>query len=234
MINSFCGLFRYNNVIGSILESSFFLVAVSLILLSVTSFQLQLTASTLAASTNQPNATVGPTPPFTNNLQNSTNSPSVVRDINATTLAQKQELISSHIQQHQPSSIQIQQNQQTPQLYPPLAEQSQPPLSQSQQLPPQQQPLSQPQPPMQQQQTILPEGMRPVLLDNLKYSPTVLATLNLVLATLNLEEKLTLVVQTYNYCGNPPGGVLPGQDGEKCRQFLSLLDQTLINMLSLQ
>ena len=80
---------------------------------------------------------------------------------------------------------------------------------------------------MQQQQTILPEGMRPGLLDNLKYPPT-------VLATLDLEEKLTLVVLAYNYCGNPPGGVLPGQDGEKCRQFLSLLDQTLINMLSLQ
>jgi hypothetical protein len=177
----------------------------------------------LSPSYAQPNSTA------TTLLQNSANSS--VEDINATNLAQKQELILSHIQQHQPSSIQTQQNQQTPQLYPPLAQQSQPqqqpPLSQSQQLPPQQQPLSQTQPPMQQQQTILPEGMRPVLLDNLKYSP-------IVLATLNLEEKLTLVVQTYNYCGNPPGGVLPGQDGEKCRQFLSLLDQTLINMLSLQ
>ena len=88
----------------------------------------------------------------------------------------------------------------------------------------QQRPLSQP--PMQQQQGILPQGMRPILLDNLKQSP-------MVLATLDLDEKLTLVVQTYNYCGNPPGGILPGQDGEKCRQFLSLLDQTLINMLSL-
>jgi hypothetical protein len=68
--------------------------------------------------------------------------------------------------------------------------------------------------------------MRPILLDNLKRSP-------IVLATLDVEEKLTLVVQTYNYCGNPPGGVLPGQDGEKCRQFVSQLDQALINMLSL-
>ena len=203
-------------MIRSILESSF-LVAVSVILLSITPFHLQLTDATPASSTNQPNTTLSLSPPFTKLLQNSTNSPSVVGDINATTLAQKQELISSHIRQQQPNSIQSQQNQPIPQSYPPVV----------QQLPPQQQPLSQPQPPMQQQQTILPEGMRPVLLDNLKYSPT-------VLATLNLEEKLTLVVQTYNYCGNPPGGVFPGQDGEKCRHFLSLLDQTLINMLSLQ
>jgi hypothetical protein len=62
--------------------------------------------------------------------------------------------------------------------------------------------------------------MRPVLLDNPKANSN-------VVATLDVEEKLTLVVQTYNYCGNPPG-VIPGQDGEKCRQFLSLLDQTLI------
>jgi hypothetical protein len=213
-------------MIRSHLELSFVLVAVFVILLSIIPFQLQLTAATLATSTTQPNATVGPTLPSIKLFQNSTNSSLVVGDINATNLTQKQELISSHIQQHQPGSIQTQQNQQTPQLYPPLTQQSQPqqqpPLSQSQQLPPQQQ-----QPPTQQQQSILPEGMRPVLLDNLKYSPT-------VLARLNLEEKLTLVVQTYNYCGNPPGGVLPGQDGEKCRQFLSLLDQTLINMLSLQ
>jgi hypothetical protein len=75
------------------------------------------------------------------------------------------------------------------------------------------------------QQGILPQGVRPILLDNLRLSP-------MVLATLDMEEKLTLVVQTYNYCGNPPGGILPGQDGEKCRQFLSQLDQGLINMLS--
>jgi hypothetical protein len=203
-------------MIRSNLELSFVLVAVFVILLSIIPFQLQLTAATWATSTTQPNATIDPTLPSMKLFQISTNSSLVVGDINATNLTQKQELISSHIQQHQPGSIQSQPQQQ-------------PPLSQSQQLPPQQQqqPLTQPQPPTQQQQTILPEGMRPVLLDNLKYSPT-------VLATLNLEEKLTLVVQTYNYCGNPPGGVLPGQDGEKCRQFLSLLDQTLINMLSLQ
>jgi hypothetical protein len=226
----FFGLLKNTNVKGSRLELSFILIAVSVILLSIIPFHLQLTGTTLA--TNQPNTTVSPTPPSTKLFQNSTNSSLMVGDINATNLTQKQELISSHIQQHQPGSIQTQQNQQTPQLYPPLTQQSQPqqqpPLSQSQQLPPQQQePLTQPQPPTQQQQTILPESMRPVLLDNLKYSPT-------VLARLNLEEKLTLVVQTYNYCGNPPGGVLPGQDGEKCRQFLSLLDQTFINMLSLQ
>ena len=67
--------------------------------------------------------------------------------------------------------------------------------------------------------------MRPVLLDNLKMSPN-------VLATLDLQEKLNLVSMTYNYCGNPPGGILPGQDGEKCRQFMSQLNQALVNMLS--
>ena len=151
MINSFCGLFRYNNVIESILESSF-LVAVSVILLSIILFHLQLTDATPASSTSQPNTTVSLSPPFMKILQNSTNSLSVVGDINATTLAQKQELISSHIRQHQPNNIQSQQNQPMPQSYPPLVQQlppqQQPPLNQSQQLQPQQQPLSQPQPPM--------------------------------------------------------------------------------------
>jgi hypothetical protein len=36
-----------------------------------------------------------------------------------------------------------------------------------------------------------------------------------VLATLDLQEKLNLVAMTYNYCRNLPGGILPGQDGEK-------------------
>jgi hypothetical protein len=72
---------------------------------------------------------------------------------------------------------------------------------------------------------ILPQGMRPILLDNLKQFP-------MVLGTLDVHEKLTLIVQTYNYCENPPSGILLGQDGEKCRQFLSHLDQGLINMLS--
>jgi hypothetical protein len=135
MINSFCGLFRYNNVIGSIRVSSFFLVAVSVILVSITPFQLQLTAATLASSTNQLNATVGPTPPSMKLFQNSTNSSLVVGDINATNLTQKQELISSHIRQHQPSSIQ------TPQQLPP---QQQLPLSQSQPQPLQNQTVLQP------------------------------------------------------------------------------------------
>jgi hypothetical protein len=182
MINSFCDLFKHTNVIGSLLESSFVLVAVSVILLSIISFHLQFTGATPASSTNQPNATVGLSPPFTKLFQNSTG------DINATTLSQKQELISSHIRQHQPNSIQSQQNQPMPLSYPPLIQQlppqHQPLLSQSQQLPPQQQqqlppqqqqqlppqqqqqlppqqqqkPLSQPQTPMQQQHGILPEG----------------------------------------------------------------------------
>jgi hypothetical protein len=121
MINSFCGLFRYNYVIGSILESSFFLVAVSVILASITPFQLQLTAATLASSTNQLNATVGPTPPSMNLFQNSTNSSLVVEDINATNLTQKQGLID------QPSGIQTQQQLPLSQSQPqPLQEQTVP------------------------------------------------------------------------------------------------------------
>jgi hypothetical protein len=118
-------------------------------------------------------------------FQNSTNTSLVVGDINATNQTQNQDLISPFNQQ-QPSSTQSQQNQQTPQLYPPLSQQQQP-FAQFQ-----------PQPPMPQQ-GILPQGVRPILLDNLRLSP-------MVLATLDMEEKLTLVVQTYNYCGNPPGG----------------------------
>jgi hypothetical protein len=64
----------------------------------------------------------------------------VVGDINATNLAQKQELISSHVRQHQPGNTQTQQNQQTSPSYPPLVQQlppqQQPPLSQSQPQPP--------------------------------------------------------------------------------------------------
>jgi hypothetical protein len=75
---------------------------------------------------------------------------------------------------------------------------------------------------------ILPLGMRPILLDTLgRMTP-------LVLSTLDMHEKLTLIVQTYNYCENPTSGILGGlgQDNEKCKQFLSLLDQALTNMLS--
>jgi hypothetical protein len=141
-----------------------------------------------------------------------------VKEGNATNQTQKQDLISPFNQQ-QPSSTQSQQNQQTPQLYPPLSQQ-QPP---QQQLPPLNQ--FQPQPPVQQQQGTFPQTMRPVLLDNLKMSPN-------VLATLDLQKKLNLVSMAYNYCGNPPGGILPGQDGENCRQFMSQLDHALVNMLS--
>ena len=65
MINSFCGLFKYNNVIGSLLKSSFVLVGVSVILLSIIPFQVQLTDATPDSSTNQPNAIVDLTPPST-------------------------------------------------------------------------------------------------------------------------------------------------------------------------
>jgi hypothetical protein len=153
MINSFCGLFKHTNVIGSHLELSFVIVAVSVILLSIIPFHYQLTGATLATSTNQPNATVGPTPPSTKLFQNLTNSSLVVGDINATNLAQKQELISSHIRQHQPST-QIQQNQQMPQSYPPLQQlPPQPPTSQSQPQPP---PQTYPYPPTPLPQQTVP------------------------------------------------------------------------------
>jgi hypothetical protein len=132
----FFGLLKNTNVKGSRLELSFILIAVSVILLSIIPFHLQLTGATLA--TNQPNATVSPTPPSTKLFQNSTNSSLMVGDINATNLTQKQELISSHIQQHQPSSIQ------TPQ-----------------QLPLQQLPLNQSQPQPLQNQTVLQPEFKP-------------------------------------------------------------------------
>jgi hypothetical protein len=206
------------------LELLFVLTVVSFVLLSMTPFHYQLAGASLTPLTIQfdsSNVTNGPTSSSVNAtfplLPNSSPQPSTNPSLSATNLTQKQELISSHIQRHQPGNMQPLPSQQVP-----LSQQQQ---LQQQQLPNQLQP--QPQPPMQQQQGILPEGMRPILLDNIKQSP-------IVLSTLDLEEKLTLILQTYNYCGNPPGGVLPGQDGDKCRQFLSVLDQTLINMLSLQ
>jgi hypothetical protein len=215
MINSFSDYLEVQMIVLN-LKLSFVLTAISFILLSATSFQHQLTSASQASFSNQSygsNAVNGPPPLLPNvSLQNST-SP----NLSTGDLTQKQALIMSHIQRHQPGIIQPQPNQPLP------LSQQQP----QQQLPNQFQPQPQPQSPMQQQQGVLPEGMRPILLDNIKQSPT-------VLSTLDLNEKLTLVVQTYNYCGNHSGGTLSGQDGAKCTQFLSLLDQTLINMLSLQ
>ena len=75
------------------------------------------------------NQTLFPLSNFTaGSHQYSTTNSLSVKDSNATNLAQKQELISSYIQQHQPSSIQPQPNQQIP-----LAQQQlQLPLNQSQ------------------------------------------------------------------------------------------------------
>ncbi|CAN5490264.1 hypothetical protein BH18THE2_BH18THE2_30380 [soil metagenome] len=132
----------------------------------------------MLASTTGNNQTLSPLSNFTAGLhqnstkENSTNFSLSVKDSNATNQAQKQELISSYIQQHQPSSIQSQPNQQIP-LYPPLTQQQlqqqQQPLNQSQpqsytntpfliQQQPfaglQQQPSQPYQPPMQQQRSL--------------------------------------------------------------------------------
>jgi hypothetical protein len=168
------------------------LVASAFSLLSMIPFQFQSVDGSLTPSTNQSgdsNTTNSSAPlsnilidtnqtlsPFTAGLhqnstrENSINSSLPVKDSNATNQSQKQDLISSYIQQHQPSSgtdIQSQQNQQLSQSYtPPPAQQQQlqqqQPLSQSQPQPPsqsytytpspmqqplQQQPYSQPYPP---------------------------------------------------------------------------------------
>jgi hypothetical protein len=118
-------------------------------------------ASSLSDISVDNNQTLSPLSSFTAGLdQNSTNSSLPVKTSNATNLAQKQDLISSYIQQHQPSSgadVETQQNQQLSQSYLPPAQQQQlqqqqQPLSQSQPQsytsvpPPMQQPLQQQQP----------------------------------------------------------------------------------------
>jgi hypothetical protein len=111
-------------------------------------------ASSLSDISVDNNQTLSPLSSFTAGLdQNSTNSSLPVKTSNATNLAQKQDLISSYIQQHQPSNgadVETQQNQQLSQSYLPPAQQQ--PLSQSQPQsytsvpPPMQQPLQQQQP----------------------------------------------------------------------------------------
>jgi hypothetical protein len=163
----------------------FILTVVAFALLSMNPFQYQSVDGSLTPSTNQSgdsnttnssasslsnilignNQTLSPLSNFTAGLhqnstrENSTNSSLPVIDSNVTNQTQKQDLISSYIQQHQSSrgtDIQSQQNQQLSQSYtPPPAQQQQlqqqQPLSQS---PPQPQPPSQSYtytpPPMQQ------------------------------------------------------------------------------------
>jgi hypothetical protein len=160
-------------MIGSCPKSLFILILVAFALLSMIPSQYQSINSTLTSSTNQSadpnttnssasslsdilvdnNQTLSSLSNFTAGLDqnsikgNSTNSSLPVKASNATNLAQKQDVISSYIQQHQPSSgadIESQQNQQLSQSYPPTAQQQQlqqqQPLSQSQ---------PQPQPPPQ-------------------------------------------------------------------------------------
>lgn len=161
------------------------LTVVAFALLSMIPFQYQSIDSSLTSSTNQSddsnttnssasslsnilignNQTLSPLSNFTAGLhqnstrENSINSSLPVKDSNATNQAQKQELISSYIQQHQPSSgadIQSQQNQQ-------LSQSSPPPPAQQLQQQQQQQPLSQSQPqpqPPPQSYTYTPSPMQ--------------------------------------------------------------------------
>jgi hypothetical protein len=157
------------------------LVASAFSLLSMIPFQFQSVDGSLTPSTNQSgdsNTTNSSAPlsnilidtnqtlsPFTAGLhqnstrENSINSSLPVKDSNATNQSQKQDLISSYIQQHQPSSgadMQTQQNQ--------LSQSSPTPPAQQQQLQQQQQqPLSQSQPqpqPPPQSYTYTPPPMQ--------------------------------------------------------------------------
>ena len=172
-------------MIGLGLKFLFVLTLFTFVLLSMIPFSYQLIDGSLTSSTNKSddsnttnssasslsniligndqtlcslsNSTVGLHQNSTREI--STNSSLPVKYSNATNLAQKQELISSYIQQHQPSSgidIQSQQNQQ-------LSQSSLPPPAQQQQLQQQQQPLSQSQPqpqPPPQSYTYTPPPMQ--------------------------------------------------------------------------
>ena len=175
------------------LKSLFILIVVAFVLLSMIPSHYQSIDSSLTSSTNQSadsnttnssasslsnilldnNQTLSPLSNFIPGLhqnatkENSTNSSLPVKDSNATNQARKQDLMSSYIQQHQPSSgegIQSQQSQQLSQSYTPPPAQQQQPLSQAQpqpqpppqsytytpppmQQPQQQQPFAQPYPP---------------------------------------------------------------------------------------
>ena len=175
------------------LKSLFILIVVTFVLLSMIPSHYQSIDSSLTSSTNQSadsnttnssasslsnilldnNQTLSPLSNFIPGLhqnatkENSTNSSLAVKDSNATNQARKQDLMSSYIQQHQPSSgeaIQSQQSQQLSQSYTPPPAQQQQPLSQAQpqpqpppqsytytpppmQQPQQQQPFAQPYPP---------------------------------------------------------------------------------------
>ena len=175
------------------LKSLFILIVVTFVLLSMIPSHYQSIDSRLTSSTNQSadsnttnssasslsnilldnNQTLSPLSNFIPGLhqnatkENSTNSSLAVKDSNATNQARKQDLMSSYIQQHQPSSgevIQSQQSQQLSQSYTPPPAQQQQPLSQAQpqpqpppqsytytpppmEQPQQQQPFAQPYPP---------------------------------------------------------------------------------------
>ncbi|CAN5240522.1 hypothetical protein BH18THE2_BH18THE2_41480 [soil metagenome] len=145
------------------LKFLFVLTVLAFALLSIIPFQYNSIDGSLTPSTNQSgdsnitnssassfdnNQTLSPLSNFTAGLhqnstrENSTNSSLPAKASNATNQAQKQDLMSSYIRQHQPSSsddIQSQQNRQIPQSSPP-------PPAQQQQLQQQQQSFSQSQP----------------------------------------------------------------------------------------
>lgn len=64
---------------------------------------------------------------------------------------------------------------------------------------------------------------RPILLDH----PTMVPE---VVGTLNLQEKMNLINMTYDYCNQ--SGNVPDDDADKCRAFMTNLDQALVDMLT--
>jgi hypothetical protein len=205
ILNSFLSLLKNRND-RFMLKVLFILILVAFALLSMIPFQYQSIDSSLTSSTNQSadpnttnssasslsnilvdnNQTLSSLSNFTAGLDqnsikgNSTNSSLPVKASNATNLAQKQDLISSYIQQHQLSSgadTESQQNQQLSQSYPPPAQQQQP-LSQSQpqpQPPPQSYtytPPSMQQSPQQQQPFVQPYPVPASPLYTTPYDPS--------------------------------------------------------------
>ena len=151
-----------------------------------------------------------------NSTIDSTNSSLSVKNSNATNQDQKQDLMSSYIRQHQPSSgadMQSQQNQQIPQPYlPPPQQQQQQPLSQFQaqpqsppqsytytpptiQQPQQQQPFAQPYPPPASPSYTIPYN--PPLAQPTEVPPRILSDNNYVASTGSLHIVGEVINESY-------------------------------------
>jgi hypothetical protein len=64
---------------------------------------------------------------------------------------------------------------------------------------------------------------RPSFLDNLTMSPR-------AVETLDIHEMMSMINTAYKYCSQFSN--LVGSDADKCRDFMSELDQSLIDMLT--